>query len=85
MSNIKTAVSLQAELFEQAEQIAREMNISRSRLYTLALEEFVSRQHNRKLLEQLNAEYGDGLDDDEQLILKKMRPIQKRLAENEWK
>jgi len=85
MSNVKTAISLQAELFDQAEQIAREMNISRSRLFTLALEEFVTRQRNRKLLEQLNTAYNDGLDEDEQLILEKMRRIQKHHAENEWK
>lgn len=85
MSNVKTAISLEQELFEQAEQLAREMNISRSRLFALALQEFVARQRNRWLLEQLNAAYSDGLDEDEQLLLKKMRPIQQRLGEREWK
>jgi metal-responsive CopG/Arc/MetJ family transcriptional regulator len=85
MSNVKTAISLQEELFDQAEQIAREMNISRSRLFTLALEEFITRQRNRQILEQLNAAYSDGLDEGEELRLKKRLYIQKRLVEGEWK
>jgi metal-responsive CopG/Arc/MetJ family transcriptional regulator len=85
MSNIKTAISLQEELFNQAEQVARNMNISRSRLFALALEEFIARQRNRQILEQLNLVYSDGLDEDEQLLLQKMRRIQKRQSEDEWK
>jgi metal-responsive CopG/Arc/MetJ family transcriptional regulator len=85
MSNVKTAISLQEELFDQAEQIAREMNISRSRLFALALEEFITRQRNRQILEQINAAYSDGLDEGEQLRLKKRLQIQKRLVEGEWK
>ena len=59
MATVKTAISLQEYLFEQAEAIAAEMNISRSRLIAIALEEFIRRHQNRILLEKINAAYGD--------------------------
>jgi hypothetical protein len=69
MANVKTAISLQEELFLQAEAAAHEMNISRSRLVALALEEFIRARENRKLAEQIDAAYGEGLDDDEKAWL----------------
>ena len=59
MATVKTAISLQEYLFEQAEAIAAEMKISRSRLIAIALDEFIRRHQNRILLEKINAAYGD--------------------------
>ena len=59
MATVKTAISLQEYLFEQAEAIAAEMRISRSRLIAMALEEFIRRHQNRILLEKINAAYGN--------------------------
>ncbi|GGA21237.1 hypothetical protein [Okeania sp. KiyG1] len=59
MATVKTAISLQEYLFEQAETLAAEMKISRSRLIAIALEEFIRRHQNRLLLEKINAAYED--------------------------
>ncbi|NEP44555.1 MAG: hypothetical protein F6K35_37220 [Okeania sp. SIO2H7] len=59
MATVKTAISLQESLFEQAEALAAEMNVSRSRLIAIALEEFIRRHHNRQLLEKINAAYAE--------------------------
>lgn len=86
MSNIKITISVQKSLFEQAEKIAREMKVSRSHLFTLALEEFIQHYRNGQLLEQINATYSDQPDPEEQLQQQKMRRIQKRLLkDDEWK
>ena len=53
MANIKTAISLQESLFDQAEQLARDLKVSRSRLFALALEEFMRQYQDRKLFEQI--------------------------------
>ena len=37
MQTVKTAISIQEGLFEQAETLARQIKISRSRLFVLAL------------------------------------------------
>jgi metal-responsive CopG/Arc/MetJ family transcriptional regulator len=57
MATIKTAISLQVSLFEQIKDLARDLNVSRSQLVALALEEFVRRHQNQQLLESINRAY----------------------------
>lgn len=66
MSNVKSAISLPESLFEEAEAIAEELKVSRSRLMALALEEFIRRHQNRQLLAKINAAYDDSPDEEEQ-------------------
>jgi predicted transcriptional regulator len=47
---------LLASLFEQAETLAGEMQISQSFLSEIALEEFIRRRENQQLLEKINAD-----------------------------
>ena len=84
MTSVKIAISVQEALFEQAEVIASEMKISRSRLFNLALEDFVLRYRNRELLKQINEAYADLPDPEEQERRLKMLRIQKRLMDSEW-
>ncbi len=84
MSNIKTAISLDKGLFEQLETIAHKMKIPRSRLYALALEDFVRRHENAQLLQQINTAYEEGLTPEEKVSLQKMRRKQRRIVEGEW-
>ena len=85
MTSVKTAISVQEALFEQAEKIAKEMKISRSRLFNLALEDFVLRYRNRELLKQINEAYADLPDPEEQERRLKMLRIQTRLVDSKWK
>jgi metal-responsive CopG/Arc/MetJ family transcriptional regulator len=83
-NNIKTAISLQKPLFEQAEALAQVLNVSRSRLFVLALEDFIQRYYNQQLLEQINRAYDDLPDPTEQARLTQMRRQHHRLIEGEW-
>ncbi len=83
-SSVKTAVSIQATLFEQAEAAAREMNISRSRLYNLALEEFLRHRENQELLRRLNEAYADDLDEEERAFLRAGARHVMNQANEEW-
>jgi metal-responsive CopG/Arc/MetJ family transcriptional regulator len=83
MAVVKTAVSLQEELYEKLENLAEELKMPRSRLYSLALEEYAERYRRQKLQEQMNAAYSDGLDEEEQELLTKMRQSFRRLLEGE--
>ena len=56
---MKTAISIQDKIFEAAERTAAVMGISRSELYTKAVEEFVSRHSGERITEKLDALYGD--------------------------
>jgi len=55
MTTVKTAILLPASLFEQAETLAGEMQISQSFLIEIALKEFIRRRENQQLLEKINA------------------------------
>ena len=80
MAHVKTAISLQKELFEQAEALADEMHVSRSHLFGLALAEFLRCRDNQLLLEQINAAYDDTPDAAEQALQDGMRRAQRRLV-----
>lgn len=81
MKIIKTAISLHKPLFDEAESLAKELKIPRSRLFVLALEEYIRRHQNRRLLEQFNAAYADEPDADERERLQMMRRRHRQLVE----
>ena len=83
MANVKTAISLQKSLFEQVEALADKMKISRSRVFAIAVEDFVRRHQNRRLLERINAAYEDTSDSAEQVLQRRMRRHHRRLVEGE--
>jgi hypothetical protein len=84
MANVKTAISIQQSLFEQVEALARELHISRSRLFAIAVEDFMQRYENQRLLERINDAYADTTTPDEQALLRRMRRQQRQMVEGEW-
>ncbi len=71
MHAVKTAISIEKDLFDQAEKIARTMKVSRSKLF-------------EELLAQINAAYADEPDATEQTLRKKARRQHRRIVEGEW-
>ena len=56
---MKTAVSLPEDLFRNADRVAGELGIPRSRLFAIALEQFLVNHRQQAVTERLNAVYGD--------------------------
>ncbi|MCB8942605.1 MAG: CopG family transcriptional regulator [Ardenticatenaceae bacterium] len=84
MSTIKTAISLEASLFEQVETVAQEMQISRSRFFVLAAQAFIRQHENQQMLADLNRAYSDQPDEEEAALLHQMRAKQFQLVADEW-
>ena len=84
MASIKTAISLQESLFEEADALAHRMKISRSRLLALALEEFLRRERDRELIGRINEAYEDYPDSSELKQRRAMRRLQREVVEDEW-
>ena len=84
MTVVKTAISLEASLFDQINELARELRVSRSGLFALAAQEFISRHENRKLLDALNAAYDDLSGSAETGLPGDMRDRHPALAEGQW-
>lgn len=84
MANIKTAISIQDTLFEQVEQLASDLKVPRSRIFALAVEEYLKRQENLRLLAKVNEAYEGAPDTGEQNRLGHMKASQRRILEGEW-
>lgn len=69
MAIVKTAVSIQRSLFDEADTVAQEMHVPRSRLFAMALESFIERYRSQQLLAGLNAAYASDLDAEEKAFL----------------
>ena len=78
---VKTAISIDAALFERAEVLARELNISRSHLFALAARAFIEQHDNQRLLEAINAAYDDQPDAEEEALLHHMRQHHRRAVQ----
>jgi len=80
----KTAVSMRDNLLKAADALAKEMDVSRSQLFAMAVEEFIRVKRNREIHEMLNSAYQDGPDENETAHLSKMKGIQRRILEGKW-
>jgi metal-responsive CopG/Arc/MetJ family transcriptional regulator len=56
---MKTAISIEAPLLEETDRTARKLGLSRSRLVSLALKDYLRQRRNRDIVEQLNHVYGE--------------------------
>jgi metal-responsive CopG/Arc/MetJ family transcriptional regulator len=54
---MKTAISLSNVLYEKAEETASYMGIKRSKLFAIALEEFIIRHNGNMITEKINEVY----------------------------
>lgn len=78
---MKIALSISDELFASAESLSKRLAVSRSRLYAMALADFVAKHQSRKITERLDAVHGA----QESRIDQGTRRLQARsLARNQW-
>ena len=82
MSSIKTAISIDEALFEQADTVAREMGVSRSQVFRLALEEYLRRRENRDLLARINAALEDDPQAEEHETMQRMRRLHREALDS---
>jgi metal-responsive CopG/Arc/MetJ family transcriptional regulator len=84
VETVKTAISIEKSLFEQVQDIAHKMHVSRSRLFVLAIEDYIRREQNREMLDQINAAYADEFDRAEQELIRRSRHQHQHIVEGEW-
>ena len=81
MAHVKTGVSLDAELFETAERLAQELQLTRSGLYAQALQAFIEQRRSQVLLDGLNAAYGGPPDPEDEALLHGIRRTMRRVGD----
>ena len=72
MPGVKTAISLDEELLIKVSRLADELHVSRSKVFTLAVQDYLKKQENKSLLAQLNEAYEDFPSEEEREISKSM-------------
>jgi len=80
MGSVKTAISVEEGLFEQINDVAHALSIPRSRLFVVAVKEYLDRHESQWMMDRLKEAYSDGGDKEE---VERMMPLQQEVAERE--
>ena len=84
MTNIRTAISIPETLFERVDAVAKKQQISRSRLFVLAVEEYLRQVENEELFQAINAAYGEPPSPEDNAQREAMRRKHRKLVEGQW-
>ncbi|MGH3087825.1 MAG: hypothetical protein ACRDSJ_10980 [Rubrobacteraceae bacterium] len=88
MPKAKVAISIDEELFKEADKRAGWMKVSRSEFYERAVAKFVRDQESREITDRLNESYADGPDEEEREYTERMREYQawrlRRMEEEDY-
>jgi hypothetical protein len=81
---MKTAISIDDGLLHDADEAARVMGLSRSRLFALAVGDFLARQRGEEMLRRLNEVYASGIEPAEKRLLKGIKAKVRPAAKERW-
>jgi metal-responsive CopG/Arc/MetJ family transcriptional regulator len=81
---MKTAISIDNGLLQEADETARLMGLSRSRLFAMAVGDFLQRQRREQMLLRLNEVYAGGMEAAETPLLKGIRAKVRRAVKERW-
>jgi len=81
---MKTAISIDDRLLQDADRVAKDMGLSRSRLFSVALREYLRHRHAQEAIEQLNCVYAGEADPAEQRTVKGMKAKFRSVVKERW-
>ena len=84
IGSMKTAISINDGLLQEVDEAARLMGLSRSRLFSLAVGDFLQRQRREQMLLRLNEVYANGVEPAEKRLLKGIKAKVRRTAKERW-
>jgi metal-responsive CopG/Arc/MetJ family transcriptional regulator len=81
---MKTAISLDDDLLREADETARQMGLSRSRLLALALRDYLVHRRREKVLAQLNEVYANAPSGEEKRTTTRMKSKFRSTITDRW-
>jgi metal-responsive CopG/Arc/MetJ family transcriptional regulator len=84
MATMKTAISIQEPLLKEVEVLAEKMQISRSRVFVLAVQEYIRQVQNQEMLKNINRVYLTEPDPREKVLADRKKSYHRRMVEGEW-
>jgi metal-responsive CopG/Arc/MetJ family transcriptional regulator len=83
MPGVKTAISIDEELLVKVNRLSSGLHVSRSKFFTLAVQDYLKKQENQSLLAQLNEAYDNFPGEKDSVILESMRIKHSEIIEQE--
>lgn len=84
MGTVKTAISIDSELFDKINKLAGEIKLSRSQIFSQAVTYFIDRKNNLELIRRINQAYSDTIDEDETEHLELSKQKYAEIIKEEW-
>jgi metal-responsive CopG/Arc/MetJ family transcriptional regulator len=81
---MKTAISINDGLLREADETARLMRLSRSRLFALAVAEFLKQRRREEMLLRLNEVYANGVDPAEKRLVARIKNKLRPAVKDRW-
>ena len=81
---MKTAISVEAELLKEADRYAHQIGVSRSRLVSLALSDYLKLRRQREIIDRLNEVYAGPRDPEEAGVTRQMKAKFQRVIRDKW-
>jgi len=81
---MKTAISINDELLHEADETARALGLSRSRLFAVAVVDFLKRRRDEEMLAKLNQVYASGMEPSEKGLLKGIKAKVRQSVKDRW-
>lgn len=81
---MKTAISVEDDLLNEADRAAKQMGVSRSRLFSLAMETYLRQTRQAQIIEQLNKVYAGDPQTDERRIARAMMTRVPQMIPERW-
>ena len=81
---MKTAISIDDRLLQEADETARLLGLSRSRLFAVAVGDFLQRRRREQMLLRLNEVYADGTEPADTSLLKGIRAKVRLAVKERW-
>jgi metal-responsive CopG/Arc/MetJ family transcriptional regulator len=81
---MKTAISIEEGLLQEVDETARVMGLSRSRLFAMAVGDFLQRQRQEQMLLRLNEVYANAMEPEEKRLLNLIKAKVRRTAKERW-
>jgi metal-responsive CopG/Arc/MetJ family transcriptional regulator len=84
MATIKTAISIDKNLFDHVNELAAEIKLSRSQIFSQAVQYFIDKRDDLDLIRRINQAYSDVLDSGETELLEKSKRKYKEIVKERW-
>jgi len=83
--SVKTAISIEENLLKKANELAKQMHTSRSKLFSIALLDFIKKNENQKLFETINKAYDSDMEkEDIEITMAMKKKLNKNMANDLW-